>query len=141
MVTDVSELRKQTELLRSKTRLAEEQAKVAEEQSRKLEEQAKELEEQKQKLEEQAKALMEISITDALTGVYNRRHLNQELTDAFLLLDNEVLQDIAFMLIDLDHFKQVNDRYGHTTGDIVLKKVGETLLSLRSVKISVFRFG
>ncbi|MBB3453670.1 diguanylate cyclase (GGDEF)-like protein [Rhizobium sp. BK313] len=60
-----------------------------------------------------------ISITDTLTGVLNRRGLQ----DYFELVAGKATKDsqkIATLLFDLDHFKAINDRYGHQTGDIVL---------------------
>jgi len=60
-----------------------------------------------------------ISITDTLTGVLNRRGLQ----DYFELVAGKATKDsqkIAALLFDLDHFKAINDRYGHQTGDIVL---------------------
>ncbi|MDL2400886.1 GGDEF domain-containing protein [Rhizobium mayense] len=60
-----------------------------------------------------------ISITDALTGVLNRRGLQ----DYFELVAGKATkesQKIATLLFDLDHFKAINDRYGHQTGDVVL---------------------
>lgn len=60
-----------------------------------------------------------ISITDTLTGVLNRRGLQ----DSYDILAGERQrqpQKLAALLFDLDHFKSINDRYGHQTGDIVL---------------------
>jgi len=63
-----------------------------------------------------------LAVTDSLTGLYNRRyletHLPRMLEDA---LHDE--KDLTVMLVDVDHFKDVNDRYGHAAGDQVLKEV------------------
>jgi diguanylate cyclase (GGDEF)-like protein len=56
---------------------------------------------------------------DPLTGVYNRRHFSELL--AAELRDSDVASGPAVMLIDLDHFKQVNDDHGHLTGDVALQ--------------------
>ena len=68
-----------------------------------------------------------ISITDPLTGVFNRRHLmaclDEEMRRAF---DNGT--PLALCIVDIDHFKHVNDVYGHLCGDEVLKKIAETIL-------------
>jgi diguanylate cyclase (GGDEF)-like protein len=56
---------------------------------------------------------------DPLTGVYNRRHFSELL--AAQLRDSDVASGPAVMLIDLDHFKQVNDDHGHLTGDVALQ--------------------
>jgi diguanylate cyclase (GGDEF)-like protein len=60
--------------------------------------------------------------TDALTGLLNRRGF---LEQAHRLAEQE--PDIALILFDLDHFKSVNDRFGHDVGDQLLHRVGEVL--------------
>ena len=70
--------------------------------------------------------LLELSNTDHLTGLFNRRYL----MDA---LDKEVQRslrkggNLSLIILDIDHFKQVNDQYGHLQGDIVLQKVAVQL--------------
>lgn len=71
-------------------------------------------------------ALAEESHTDSLTALHNRRHLLAELPG--LLAAGA---SIGVMLIDLDNFKQVNDRYGHATGDNVLYAIGRLLAQAR----------
>lgn len=67
---------------------------------------------------------------DALTGVYNRR----KLTEYLLQMDN--VRDHAIIMLDLDNFKQVNDRYGHLIGDQVLITVAKTIkANIRSTDI------
>jgi diguanylate cyclase (GGDEF)-like protein len=69
----------------------------------------------------------EQSIRDSLTASYNRRYLDQRLT-AMLAADTGASQDgFAIALVDLDWFKQVNDRFGHLLGDRVLQHVVELL--------------
>lgn len=69
------------------------------------------------------------AITDSLTGLYNRHYLNAH-------LDNMVRQALAnnkplsLMIIDVDHFKTVNDTYGHDIGDQVLKHLSESIIRL-----------
>lgn len=61
---------------------------------------------------------------DPLTGIYNRRMLNQQLAQ----LDQNKAEALhAIFMLDLDHFKQINDHYGHIVGDQVLEKVAEIL--------------
>lgn len=60
---------------------------------------------------------------DALTGLYNRGAYEQ------LLASHQAAGNIALLWVDVDYFKQFNDRYGHDVGDKVLKKVGQTLTS------------
>lgn len=60
-----------------------------------------------------------MAIRDGLTGVYNRIYLMKYMTDIF----NSSSKKISTILIDLDHFKQINDQYGHLAGDMVLKNL------------------
>jgi diguanylate cyclase (GGDEF)-like protein len=64
--------------------------------------------------------LRQQAVRDGLTGLFNRRHLNDVLPPVFSLARREQ-QPLAVAIIDLDHFKQVNDRHGHLAGDAVLK--------------------
>jgi two-component system cell cycle response regulator len=57
-----------------------------------------------------------LSITDALTGAYNRRFIMDNLS----LLDQKPKAHYALLMLDIDHFKKVNDTYGHEAGDIAL---------------------
>lgn len=94
-------------------------------------------------LERACRALEEASLTDPLTGLRNRRFLLQELeADIALVLRRydgwlngggsvpEPNMDMVFFMIDIDHFKAVNDRYGHASGDLVLSQM---VLRLREV--------
>jgi diguanylate cyclase (GGDEF)-like protein len=71
-------------------------------------------------------ALHEQAVRDALTGLFNRRYLNETLPTAFALAQREH-QALAVAVIDLDHFKQVNDRHGHDAGDTLLAAFGRLL--------------
>lgn len=66
--------------------------------------------------------LKEQAIRDGLTGLFNHRYFYQVLRRDFLLADRH-RSDIGCILIDLDHFKSINDSYGHPCGDLVLKEV------------------
>jgi diguanylate cyclase (GGDEF)-like protein len=72
-----------------------------------------------QKVREQA-------VRDALTGLYNRHYLS-EVLDAELSRAKRGSYTVAFLLIDLDHFKQVNDRYGHPAGDYALMSTAQVI--------------
>jgi diguanylate cyclase len=80
------------------------------------------------------------SITDQLTGLGNRRALFQ-LMDAFTAQQREPdapIRNLAFMFVDLDKFKEVNDTFGHTTGDELLRQLGTRMEeSLRSSDLVV----
>lgn len=71
-------------------------------------------------------ALRDQAVRDFLTGLYNRRHLNDVLPP-MLALAQRHREPLALAVIDLDHFKEVNDRYGHAAGDRVLAGFGKLL--------------
>ncbi len=80
------------------------------------------------------------TITDPLIGIYNRRHFNQKLTEEILRAHRYNFQ-LSMLLLDIDHFKNVNDTYGHYIGDLVLKSLGHLLLkNVRETDI-VARYG
>jgi diguanylate cyclase (GGDEF)-like protein len=65
-------------------------------------------------------------LTDALTGVANRRFFERRLEEEMQRLARDG-QALACMLVDIDHFKRVNDRFGHQAGDYVLQHVAQVL--------------
>ncbi|WP_170985304.1 GGDEF domain-containing protein [Roseomonas sp. AR75] len=68
------------------------------------------------------------ALRDELTGLHNRRFLEETLPRVLAHAERRNAS-LAVMMLDLDHFKQVNDRYGHATGDAVLREVGRLLLA------------
>jgi len=66
--------------------------------------------------------LHEISITDSLTGLYNRKHLMETL-DREVSRSQRYQRPFAVLMVDIDHFKRYNDTFGHLAGDEVLKKM------------------
>ena len=85
--------------------------------------------------------LNKLSITDSLTGLFNQRHfyvrLNEEIHRAQRLKD-----DLGLILLDLDGFKEYNDRHGHLAGDAVLKGLGSIInRSIRQGVDSGYRYG
>jgi len=63
------------------------------------------------------------NITDPLTGLYNRRYLSRRFAEEFARAQRYNLP-LSVLLLDIDHFKQLNDTYGHTVGDLVLSHLG-----------------
>ncbi len=68
----------------------------------------------------------QVAMTDALTGIGNRRHLEGRLRAAIAEFQVNTNQ-VGLLSIDVDHFKQFNDSYGHNTGDSVLRMVAQTM--------------
>ncbi|WP_085920408.1 sensor domain-containing diguanylate cyclase [Halomonas sp. CSM-2] len=67
-----------------------------------------------------------LSVTDELTGLYNRRHLTRSLNDCIKLY-RRYQKPFSLISLDIDHFKRINDLYGHLVGDRVLSKLGELI--------------
>lgn len=87
------------------------------------------------------KKIEEISIKDELTNLYNRRYFNQIFPDELNRAKRES-RDIAFLMLDIDHFKLYNDNYGHQEGDNVLATIGDRLNSIsRRSSDFCFRLG
>jgi diguanylate cyclase (GGDEF)-like protein len=84
--------------------------------------------------------LEEQSITDPLMGVYNRRHLDRRLEEEM----GKALRyglPLAALLLDLDHFKAINDEHGHAVGDQVLRALGNLMLDAVRKADIVTRYG
>jgi len=92
------------------------------------------------RLRENLQASMELAIIDPLTRLHNRRYLQTQL--ATLVNDDAVRgAALSLMVLDIDHFKQINDQYGHDCGDEVLRESADRLRdAVRSIDI-VARFG
>ncbi len=91
-------------------------------------------------LASKAEALEKLSITDSLTGLHNRRQLNTELNSEWSRTQR-LNSRFSLMLFDVDHFKRINDQYGHPVGDEVLRQIGQCLLEkIRGIDIAA-RYG
>ncbi|HEY8577129.1 MAG TPA: PleD family two-component system response regulator [Devosia sp.] len=91
-------------------------------------------------LRESVSNTMALAITDDMTGLYNRRYFDRHLG---MMLNRAQVQerDMALMILDIDHFKSVNDSYGHDVGDAVLREFATRLKrNIRGVDLAC-RFG
>ena len=77
-------------------------------------------------IKRQADAMRELSLTDGLTGVANRRHFNDRLESEWRRCARANLP-LSLIMIDIDHFKLYNDRYGHQAGDLCLQEVSAAM--------------
>lgn len=86
-------------------------------------------------VQERMQAQLErLANTDALTGIPNRQHF-------LASLPRELQPGDAFIMLDIDHFKSVNDRFGHETGDLVLVSVAKTIAAAVDGKMALGRLG
>jgi two-component system cell cycle response regulator len=81
---------------------------------------------------------LEMALTDPLTGFYNQRYLLRHLRS---LLASGQTNGVAVMMLDVDNFKAINDRYGHAVGDLALKAIADTLRNRTRVFDSIARYG
>lgn len=98
------------------------------------------IEQRTEQLKQANRQLEQLAATDALTGAYNRRYFMKRLNDEF----DRCLRygrSLAVVALDIDYFKQINDRYGHVMGDRVLTEL--TRISIATLRpVDVFaRFG
>lgn len=82
----------------------------------------------------------EMSITDALTGLFNRRHFEYN-ADREFLRAVRYKNDLTFAIVDIDFFKKFNDTYGHLCGDKILKEVAFLINDSFRKTDMVFRYG
>lgn len=93
-----------------------------------------------QALEDANRRLAELAVTDGLTGLYNHRYLQDHLV---LEVERSLRTSIplGMLMIDVDHFRQYNNRFGHQTGDEVLRRVARLIAEHRRVNDVVARYG
>jgi two-component system cell cycle response regulator len=84
--------------------------------------------------------LKELSNTDPLTHLYNRRYLTKVLSIE-LIRAKRYSESLSFIILDIDHFKKVNDAYGHQNGDTVLSAVAEVVQAGRRCYDIAARYG
>jgi len=116
------------------------QKKALVELTRKLEQTVTELETGKAVIEEKNRILNDLSIRDGLTGLYNHRHMEDVSTQEFIRA-SRYQTALSCLLMDLDYFKKVNDTFGHTFGDVVLKEFSLRVKRNLRRADSAFRYG
>ncbi len=89
---------------------------------------------------EQSRRLKDLTVTDPLTGAYNRRYLEEQAGQAMKSWQR-YRHSSTMLLIDVDFFKRINDKYGHAVGDTALKRLVEVLSSRIRAVDTLCRFG
>jgi diguanylate cyclase (GGDEF)-like protein len=97
----------------------------------------RELTEERNRMMEKLKTL---AITDGLTGLYNARHFYTQL-ESEVDRSSRYRHPLAMLLIDIDHFKEFNDAFGHLEGDKVLARFSQVLRSCLRTNDSAYRYG
>jgi len=88
----------------------------------------------------QRKELRRLASTDPLTGAYNRHQLSSQL-QAIVQSHQQIGTDSGLMLLDLDHFKSINDRHGHQAGDNILIVLVQQLQQHLGQQADIYRYG
>ncbi|HDT14596.1 MAG TPA: diguanylate cyclase [Firmicutes bacterium] len=91
-------------------------------------------------LQEQMEESERKAIIDGLTGAFNRRFFENKLEDE-IQLAKRFRSKLSLVMFDIDHFKPINDTYGHQAGDIILQEVAETVKECLSSTDSLCRYG
>ena len=101
----------------------------------------RELEEKSAELVAVNKKLSQLAITDSLTQLFNRRRFNEILNKEIKRFSRRKYSALSLMMIDIDHFKKLNDTYGHLAGDTVLREIAKLLREGVRETDTVARFG
>lgn len=101
-----------------------------------VKERTKKLYEANEQLTEKNQELYMLSTTDQLTGLYNRRYVEERIHEALRQEPGDGSTPVSILMLDIDHFKSINDQFGHDVGDKVIVNVsGSIRKSVRSVDI------
>jgi two-component system, cell cycle response regulator len=90
------------------------------------------------KLQRHVDTAIEMMAVDPLTGLFNRRYLQKHLNTLYIA---GTLRNISILMVDIDHFKSINDRFGHAFGDIVIRSISLVLLDNTRSFDTVTRYG
>jgi len=95
-----------------------------------------------QELMQKNQQLQELAITDNLSGLFNVRHFHNEMNKTFTRLKRNFYTSLTLLLLDIDHFKELNDSEGHQAGDAVIERLGEIIRgAIRKDLDSGYRYG
>lgn len=89
---------------------------------------------------ERERVLRRLASTDSLTGVYNRRAFLEQANKTLCLAIRQGWQ-VVILMLDIDHFKQINDQFGHGKGDLVIRSVAQACTAVLKEPSLVGRFG
>jgi diguanylate cyclase (GGDEF)-like protein len=106
-------------------------------------------------IEQRTRQLQQLSITDPLTDLKNRRYLEEKIKEDINLIERYIYDKVkhphkvphpdgpmlGVFILDIDHFKQVNDEYGHKAGDIVIVEIARLLLEMLRNSDTIVRWG
>ncbi|OMH30389.1 diguanylate cyclase [Motiliproteus sp. MSK22-1] len=84
--------------------------------------------------------LYSLAVTDSMTGLHNREYINERIFEEMLRTER-YNSDCSLIMIDIDHFKRINDTYGHGAGDLVIKRVADQLTEMARANDVVARYG
>jgi len=90
---------------------------------------------------QQRKQLSQLAARDALTGAYNRRSLDENMRISISKLRRQPQRKSTLLILDLDHFKEINDNYGHSSGDQILIKIADLIRSSIRLSDRLYRYG
>lgn len=96
---------------------------------------------QSRKLLKELEDFKSISMKDALTGVYNRRAYDEAVNLSIENFKNNRLETFSLLIFDIDHFRDVNNTYGHQAGDSILSHMGRIITDLLRCDDFIFRYG
>lgn len=92
-------------------------------------------------LDIERKKLYDQAVHDPLTGLYNRLYMEDTLKQYLYIHDRNEKNVVTDIMLDIDHFKQINDTFGHATGDEVLRRVASVLISNLRLSDLAVRYG
>lgn len=126
--------------LREKHEQDEARHRMAGQNTESLQQALKKLKHEISNMQERTRLLEEQAVRDPLTGIHNRRAFDARLQEEFHRFQRYG-QNFSLLVIDLDHFKRVNDAYGHTTGDQCLKEVTRRMAAVLRKSDVLARYG